>query len=422
MNQDLFTAVDSYIQTLFVPGDEVLEATLRESEKAGLPKVSVSPNQGKLLSMLVLLSGSRKVLEIGTLGGYSAIWMARALPDDGRLITLDQDPKHVTVARANVVRAGLERKIDIRLGHAFDALAQLETEHAGPFDLVFIDADKAPYVDYLRWALRLTRPGSLIVADNVLRRGEVIEGTVTGDDVDGIRRFNAALAAEPRLVSTILPLVGVKGYDGISLALVRNQTSVRAVGSASEGKAEPTTSAANAAPIKANPGPVGRAVAEKEKPTVEEPAPPTRAVSGRYAELYRRTREALEADAEEVLQRPLTLRERNLFRSCGTLTMLESLGLSVYYAQTSAELTEKLARTSMESRFKLAVREAVERLERLLKRRITNTERQKLAALGNTEELWWVEEKIRSVTLAEREEMLSRHLSHSHQAEVAVVG
>lgn len=421
MNQDLFTAVDSYIQTLFVPGDEVLEATLRESEKAGLPKVSVSPNQGKLLSMLVLLSGSRKVLEIGTLGGYSAIWMARALPDDGRLITLDQDPKHVTVARANVVRAGLEHKIDIRLGHAFDSLAQLETEHAGPFDLVFIDADKAPYVDYLRWALRLTRPGSLIVADNVLRRGEVIEGTLTGDDVDGIRRFNAALAAEPRLVSTILPLVGVKGYDGISLALVRPQTSARAVGSASEGKAEPSTSAASASPIKADPGPEGKAVAEKEKPTVEL-APPTRAVSGRYAELYRRTREALEADAEEVLQRPLTLRERNLFRSCGTLTMLESLGLSVYYAQTSEELTEKLARTSMESRFKLAVREAVERLERLLKRRVTNAERQKLAALGNTEELWRVEEEVRSVTLEDREERLSRHLSHSRQAEVAVLG
>lgn len=221
MNQELFSAVDRYIDDLFVPDDEVLAAVLRDSAAAGLPMIHVSPNQGKLLHMLALLCNARTILEIGTLGGYSAIWMARALPVDGRLITLEHSPKHAEIARANIDRAGLGDRVAIRVGQALETLSNLATEGAGPFDLVFLDADKEPYVDYLQWALQLTRPGSLIVADNVVRGGAVLDAGTADSSMLGVRRFNAALAAEPRVVATILQTVGHKGYDGMALAIVR---------------------------------------------------------------------------------------------------------------------------------------------------------------------------------------------------------
>ncbi len=221
MNQELFTAVDHYLDNLFAPPDEVLEAALRDSTAADLPEISVSPNQGQLLHTLALLCRAQKILEIGTLGGYSAIWLARALSAGGRLITLEYDPTHAEVARTNIDRAGLANQVEVRVGSALETLPQLEAEGLGPFDMVFIDADKAPYVDYLEWSLRLTRPGSLIVADNVIRDGAVIDPDSTDPNVIGVQRFNTALAAEPRVTATALQTVGAKGYDGLALAVVR---------------------------------------------------------------------------------------------------------------------------------------------------------------------------------------------------------
>ena len=220
MSQDQWSAVDRYIAELFVPPDAALDAALRSSDEAGLPQISVAQNQGKLLHILALTRGARSVLEIGTLGGYSTIWLARALPAGGRLVTLEADPKHAEVARANIARAGLAGAVDVRLGKALDTLPQLEAEGAGPFDLVFIDADKPNMPAYFEWALRLTRRGSLIVVDNVVWRGEVIDEDNDDANVRGIRAFNAALAAEPRVTATVLQTVGSKGYDGLAFALV----------------------------------------------------------------------------------------------------------------------------------------------------------------------------------------------------------
>jgi caffeoyl-CoA O-methyltransferase len=221
MNQELFSAIDTYIGTLFFPQDDILEAVLHASEEAGLPRVNVSPAQGHLLHLLALLCRARTILEIGTLGGYSAIWMARALPEGGRLITLDKNPAHVQIARKNIARAGLESTIEVRQGESFDILAALEAEQAGPFDMIFLDADKEPYPDYLQWALRLTQPGSLIVADNTIRHGDILDEAFTDPGIEGIRRFNTMLAANPNLAATILQTVGVKGHDGMSLAYVK---------------------------------------------------------------------------------------------------------------------------------------------------------------------------------------------------------
>lgn len=221
MNQELFSAVDKYISTLFIPQDNTLEAVLHASEAAGLPGVNVSPTQGHMLYVLALLCRARTILEIGTLGGYSAIWMARALPPGGRLITLDKNPTHVRVARENIAQAGLGAIIEVREGESFDILANLEAEQAGPFDMIFLDADKEPYPDYLQWSLRLTRPGSLIVADNTIRRGDILDESFTDAGIEAIRRFNAMLAANPNLAATIIQTVGIKGHDGMSLAYVR---------------------------------------------------------------------------------------------------------------------------------------------------------------------------------------------------------
>jgi caffeoyl-CoA O-methyltransferase len=219
--KELYSRVDEYIDTHFVPQDEVLLHTLQSLSEAGLPKISISPNQGKLLHLLALLSRARTILEIGTLAGYSAIWLARALPHDGRLITIEHDPRHASIAQENLARAGLADKVDIRVGRALDVLPQLEAAQAGPFDMIFIDADKPPYAEYLEWALRLASPGALLVADNVIKKGQVLDLNSSDQNVTGIQRFNEALANNPAVSATIVQTVGVKGYDGMALALVK---------------------------------------------------------------------------------------------------------------------------------------------------------------------------------------------------------
>jgi len=220
MNQDQWTAVDRYITDLLVPADPVLEAALQASTAAGLPAINVAPNQGKLLHLLARIHGARTILEIGTLGGYSTIWLARALPAGGRLVTLELDPKHAEVARANFVGAGLADLIELRLGRALDTLPGLAAEKRGPFDLIFIDADKVSIPEYFTWALKLSRPGTVIIVDNVVRKGAVVDATTSDPSVQGVRRFNQLLAAEKRVSATSLQTVGSKGYDGFTLAVV----------------------------------------------------------------------------------------------------------------------------------------------------------------------------------------------------------
>jgi len=220
MSQDQWTAVDRYVTDLFVAPDPALENALATSAAADLPSINVSPAQGKLLHLLARAHGARNVLELGTLGGYSTIWLARALPAGGRLITLEANPKHAAVARANIAHAGLTRVVELRLGQAIETLPQLAAEKLGSFDLIFIDADKPGYPDYLFWALELSQPGSLIIADNVVRNGEVANAASTDPNVQGVRRYNALLAAEPRVTATVLQTVGSKGYDGLAVALV----------------------------------------------------------------------------------------------------------------------------------------------------------------------------------------------------------
>jgi predicted O-methyltransferase YrrM len=220
MSQDQWTAVDRYVTDLFVVPEPALENALATSAAADLPAINVSPAQGKLLHLLARAHGARNILEIGTLGGYSTIWLARALPAGGRLITLEANPKHAAVARANIAYAGLTRVVELRLGRAIETLPQLAAESLGPFDLIFIDADKPGYPDYLFWALELSQPGSLIIADNVVRNGEVANAVSIDPNVQGVRRYNALLAAEPRVTATVLQTVGSKGYDGLAVALV----------------------------------------------------------------------------------------------------------------------------------------------------------------------------------------------------------
>jgi predicted O-methyltransferase YrrM len=220
MAQEQWTAVDSYISDLFIAPDFALEAALDSSRAAGLPTINVSPAQGKLLHMLARMQGARSILEMGTLGGYSAIWLARALPTEGRLISLEIDQKRAEIARANVARAELSNVVEIRLGRAVDTLQQLVAEGHEPFDLIFIDADKPGYAEYLKWSLKLARPGTLIIADNVVRKGEVADPASTDENVQGIRKFNEMLAAEKRVTTTVIQTVGSKGYDGLALILV----------------------------------------------------------------------------------------------------------------------------------------------------------------------------------------------------------
>jgi predicted O-methyltransferase YrrM len=220
MSRDLWTKVDSYFIDLFQPRDAALEAALQASDAAGLPAIAVAPNQGKLLMLLAQLRGARAILEIGTLGGYSTIWLARALPADGRLISLEADAAHAEVARANIARAGLDARVEVRTGRALDALPKLAAESLGPFDFIFIDADKSRTADYFSWALKLARRGTVIIADNVVRDGKVIDAASGDPDVRGMRRFAEIVAAEPRVSATAIQMVGAKGYDGFVLALV----------------------------------------------------------------------------------------------------------------------------------------------------------------------------------------------------------
>lgn len=221
MTQKTWQAVDNYFNQLLIPSDEALEAALKASDAAGLPAIQVTANQGKFLHLLARLMGARKILEIGTLGGYSTIWLARALPADGRLITLEIDPKHAEVARNNLARASLNAIAEVRVGRAVETLPQLVGE--APFDLIFIDADKPSNPDYFQWALKLSRPGTLIVVDNVVRDGAVVNAHSPDPNVQGVRRLTELIAAEPRVNATALQTVGGKGYDGLLLALVGSQ-------------------------------------------------------------------------------------------------------------------------------------------------------------------------------------------------------
>ena len=221
MTPEHWTAVDQYIIDQMIPPDAALDDALRDSEAAGLPAINVTPPLGKFLHLLAKLSGARNILELGTLGGYSTIWLARALPAGGRVITLEADPKHAEVARANIARAGLAGVVELRFGKALDTLPQLEAEARGPFDFIFIDADKENNAAYFTWALRLARPGTLIIVDNVVRNGAVIDAASTDTRVQGVRRLFEALSKEPRVAATVLQTVGSKGYDGFVIALVR---------------------------------------------------------------------------------------------------------------------------------------------------------------------------------------------------------
>ena len=221
MSKEIFQLVDQYINDLFPDQtDDALVATEKSIGEANIPQISVSSNQGKFLHVLARISNAKKILEIGTLAGYSTIWLARALSADGKLITLEFDPKHAQVAGNNIKRAGLSSIVDIRIGKALDLLPKIEKENIAPFDLIFIDADKLPYVEYFEWALKLSRRGTLIVVDNVIREGKVLDPKNSDEAVAGARRFNEALAKNSTVTATIIQTVGDKDHDGIALAVV----------------------------------------------------------------------------------------------------------------------------------------------------------------------------------------------------------
>jgi predicted O-methyltransferase YrrM len=218
MTEALWTAVDQYITRMLVPPDAALNAALEASDAADLPAIQVTPNQGKLLHLLVRLQGARRILEIGTLGGYSTIWLARALPPGGHLVTLEANPSYAKLAYANIARAGLSSVVEIRVGRAVDTLPGLAEK--GPFDLIFIDADKPSTSNYFQWAVRLARRDSLIIVDNVVREGEIIEASSEDPNVQGMRRFFELASTDPRVSGTAIQTVGSKGHDGLAILLV----------------------------------------------------------------------------------------------------------------------------------------------------------------------------------------------------------
>ena len=217
---EIFENVDQYILKLVGGEDEALRAADRSIADMNMPPISVSANQGKFLHVLAKTCRAKKILEIGTLAGYSTIWMARALPQDGKLISLEFDPNHARVAKNNIERAGLSQVVDIRIGKAIDLLPQLLANNEGPFDMIFIDADKPPYTEYFQWSLKLAHPGTLIVADNVIREGNVLDPNSTDDMVLGVRRFNDYLSHTQSVTATIIQTVGAKVHDGMALAIV----------------------------------------------------------------------------------------------------------------------------------------------------------------------------------------------------------
>lgn len=219
MSEQMWNAVDSYFNAQLIPADAALENALQASDDAGLPQINVAPNQGKLLYLLARMMKARNVLEVGTLAGYSTIWLARGVADGGRVTTLEIDPKHADVARQNIASAGLSDVVDVRLGSAHDTLAALVADGAGPFDLVFIDADKASTPAYLDYAMQLTQAGSVIIIDNVVRGGRVADAANTDVHVNGIQKAIAAIGSDPRLDALALQTVGDKGWDGLAIAL-----------------------------------------------------------------------------------------------------------------------------------------------------------------------------------------------------------
>ncbi len=220
MTQEQWSRIDQYIVDLLVPSDAVLSLALETSDRAGLPAINVAPNQGKLLSLFASTQGAKNILEIGTLGGYSTIWLARALPADGRLISLELDQKHAEVARNNLAHAGFSETVQVRVGPALESLHALSREGLPPFDFVFIDADKQRIPEYFEWSLKLTRAGSVIVVDNVVRQGKVIEADSSDPNVQGVRRFNELLARTPGVSATAIQTVGSKGHDGFAFVRV----------------------------------------------------------------------------------------------------------------------------------------------------------------------------------------------------------
>jgi predicted O-methyltransferase YrrM len=230
MSQEQWTAVDRYISELLIPSDPALDHALQSSKDSGLPAINVSPPLGKLLLLMATMKGAVNILEIGTLGAYSTIWLARALPGDkkslpaaGRLVTLEADPKHAEIAQENIARAGLSGLVEVRLGPAQDTLPQLAAEGYGPFDFIFIDADKEGYPTYFEWSMKLSCPGTVILADNIVRGGAVVDGNHADPRVHGVRRFLELVAAEPRVTATVIQTVGSKGYDGYALAVVTGE-------------------------------------------------------------------------------------------------------------------------------------------------------------------------------------------------------
>lgn len=224
MSQDLWSAVDDYIVEHMLAPDSSLDAAVAASEAAGLPPIAITPNQGKLLELLARIHHARSILELGTLGGYSTIWLARALPQDGHLVTLEREPRYAEVALANIANAGLADRVQVRVGPALETLPAMQAEGAAPFDLIFIDADKQNYPGYLEWSLKLSRVGTLIIGDNVVRGGAILDSDASsaedGGAAAGVRRFYEMLAAEPRVSATAIQTVGAKGHDGFALGLV----------------------------------------------------------------------------------------------------------------------------------------------------------------------------------------------------------
>lgn len=221
MDQEIFGKVDHYISQMLAPEDEVLQETIKSLDTAEMPQISVTANQGKFLQVIALMCNAKRVLELGTLAGYSTIWLARSLPQDGKIVTIEFDPRHANVAKQNIKNAGLLDKVDIRVGKAMDIMLEIKEAKEEPFDLIFIDADKPPYAEYFEMALSLSHPGTVIICDNVIREGKVLDENSTDDRVIGVQRFNKLLASNKNVTATILQTVGVKEYDGMAIAVVK---------------------------------------------------------------------------------------------------------------------------------------------------------------------------------------------------------
>ena len=222
IDKDLWTSVDNYLTDTLVHPDSALNDAVQANTKASLPAIDVTPNQGKLLHLLARIQRATRILEVGTLGGYSTIWLARALPPNGKLVTLELNPAHASVAAANIKRAGLTALVDLRVGPALDSLARLHAEKPAPFDLIFLDADKENNANYLEWAIKLSRPGTIIIGDNVIRDGDILDPKDSDPRIIGTRAFLEKLGSHPRLEATAIQTVGSKGYDGFAIALVKS--------------------------------------------------------------------------------------------------------------------------------------------------------------------------------------------------------